>query len=167
MMLAPFAVDIVDGRMICEASGGITLVSVRAVAESGVDVISSGAITVGRAGAQLAPMAEMAELGVRIFTDDGTGVQDDRLMRRAMEYASGLPHDVVLAQHCENDRLAAGGLTVLITTHYMDEAEYCDRVSIMVEGKIEALDTPKKLKEQFKVDSMNDVFLKLARNIER
>lgn len=58
------------------------------------------------------------------------------------------------------------GTTVFVTTHYMDEAEYCDRVSIMVEGKIEALDTPKKLKEQFKVDSMNDVFLKLARNIE-
>ena len=49
-----------------------------------------GAITVGRAGEQLAPMAEMAALGVRIFTDDGTGVQDDRLMRRAMEYATGL-----------------------------------------------------------------------------
>jgi len=58
------------------------------------------------------------------------------------------------------------GTTVFVTTHYMDEAEYCDRVSIMVEGKIEALDTPKKLKEKFKVNSMNDVFLKLARNIE-
>ena len=45
----------------------------------------------------------------------------------------------------------------------MDEAEYCDRVSIMVNGKIEALDTPKKLKEQYKTDTMNDVFLKLAR----
>ena len=54
-------------------------------------------------------MAELAELGVRLFTDDGTGVQDDRLMRRAMEYAVGLPHDVVLAQHCEDDALAAGG----------------------------------------------------------
>ncbi|MFT5754789.1 MAG: ABC-2 type transport system ATP-binding protein [Flavobacterium sp.] len=58
------------------------------------------------------------------------------------------------------------GTTIFVTTHYMDEAEYCDRVSIMVEGKIEALDSPKKLKEQFKVDSMNEVFLKLARNIE-
>lgn len=58
------------------------------------------------------------------------------------------------------------GTTVFVTTHYMDEAEYCDRVSIMVEGRIEALDTPKKLKKQFKVNSMNDVFLKLARNIE-
>lgn len=48
----------------------------------------------------------------------------------------------------------------------MDEAEYCDRVSIMVDGTIEALDTPKKLKEKFQVDSMNEVFLKLARNIE-
>ena len=58
------------------------------------------------------------------------------------------------------------GTTLFITTHYMDEAEYCDRVSIMVEGQIEALDTPKNLKEKYKVASMNDVFLKLARNIE-
>ncbi|MCC7319180.1 MAG: ABC transporter ATP-binding protein [Bacteroidales bacterium] len=56
--------------------------------------------------------------------------------------------------------------TIFVTTHYMDEAEYCHRVSIMVAGKIEALDTPKKLKEQFEVSSMNDVFLRLARNIE-
>jgi len=61
-------------------------------------------------------------------------------------------------------KTANNGTTVFVTTHYMDEAEYCDRVSIMVEGKIEALDTPKKLKEQFKADSMNDVFLKLARS---
>ena len=60
-------------------------------------------------------------------------------------------------------KTANNGTTVFVTTHYMDEAEYCDRVSIMVNGKIEALDTPKKLKEQFQVDSMNDVFLKLAR----
>ena len=58
------------------------------------------------------------------------------------------------------------GTTIFVTTHYMDEAEYCDRVSIMVDGTIEALDTPKKLKEKFQVDSMNEVFLKLARNIE-
>ena len=63
-------------------------------------------------------------------------------------------------------KAANNGTTVFVTTHYMDEAEYCDRVSIMVEGKIEALDTPKKLKEQFKAESMNEVFLKLARNIE-
>ncbi len=55
------------------------------------------------------------------------------------------------------------GITVFVTTHYMDEAEYCDRVSIMVDGKIEALDTPHQLKKVFKVDSMNDVFIKLAR----
>lgn len=60
-------------------------------------------------------------------------------------------------------KTANQGTTVFVTTHYMDEAEYCDRVSIMVEGKIEALDTPKMLKKQFGVDSMNDVFLKLAR----
>ncbi len=52
--------------------------------------VPSGAITVGRKGEQLAPMAEMAELGVRLFTDDGTGVQDGGLMRRALEYAKGL-----------------------------------------------------------------------------
>jgi ABC-2 type transport system ATP-binding protein len=60
-------------------------------------------------------------------------------------------------------KAAYNGTTIFVTTHYMDEAEYCNRVSIMVEGKIEALDTPKKLKEQYKVDSMNAVFLKLAR----
>ena len=58
------------------------------------------------------------------------------------------------------------GTTVFVTTHYMDEAEYCDRVSIMVDGVIEALDTPKGLKQQFKVDSMDEVFLHLARNVE-
>lgn len=58
------------------------------------------------------------------------------------------------------------GTTIFVTTHYMDEAEYCDRVSIMVDGKIEVLDSPKNLKQQFNVASMNDVFLKLARNIE-
>lgn len=63
-------------------------------------------------------------------------------------------------------REAHKGKTIFVTTHYMDEAEYCDRVSIMVEGKIEALNTPKNLKSYYKVDSMNQVFLKLARNIE-
>ena len=52
-------------------------------------------------------MAELAALGVRFFTDDGNGVQDGRLMRRALEYARGL--GVTLAQHCEDDVLAAGG----------------------------------------------------------
>ena len=60
-------------------------------------------------------------------------------------------------------KTANNGTTIFVTTHYMDEAEYCDRVSIMVNGRIEALDTPKNLKERFEVDSMNDVFLKLAR----
>ena len=61
-------------------------------------------------------------------------------------------------------KAANRGTTIFVTTHYMDEAEYCDRVSIMVNGKIEALDSPKKLKEQFKAANMNDVFLKLARS---
>jgi ABC-2 type transport system ATP-binding protein len=60
-------------------------------------------------------------------------------------------------------KAADEGTTIFVTTHYMDEAEYCNRVSIMVNGKIEALDTPQRLKEQFKVSNMNDVFLKLAR----
>lgn len=55
------------------------------------------------------------------------------------------------------------GITVFVTTHYMDEAEYCNRVSIMVDGRIDALDTPENLKKQYGVNSMNDVFLKLAR----
>lgn len=59
------------------------------------------------------------------------------------------------------------GITVFVTTHYMDEAEYCDRVSIMVDGKIEALDTPAKLKETFGVTTMYDVFLYLARKAKR
>lgn len=61
---------------------------------------------------------------------------------------------------------ASQGTTIFVTTHYMDEAEYCDRVSIMVEGKIEALDTPKNLKKEYDTDSMDGVFLKLARNVE-
>jgi len=58
---------------------------------------------------------------------------------------------------------AAAGVTLMVTTHYMDEAEYCNRVSIMVDGKIEALDTPRALKAQFKSDDMDEVFRKLAR----
>ncbi|MGB4843607.1 MAG: ABC transporter ATP-binding protein [Ferruginibacter sp.] len=62
---------------------------------------------------------------------------------------------------------AAKGITVFVTTHYMDEAEYCDRVSIMVDGMIEALDTPTNLKTTFNAASMDDVFLKLARGAKR
>jgi dihydroorotase len=72
-----------------------------------VDVVVAGAITVGRLGEQLAAIGDMAELGVRIFTDDGTGVQDAQLMRRALEYASDL--GVTLAEHCEDKALANGG----------------------------------------------------------
>lgn len=62
---------------------------------------------------------------------------------------------------------ADAGITVFVTTHYMDEAEYCNRVSIMVDGKIEALDTPGGLKKTFNTDSMDSVFLKLARGAAR
>ena len=59
------------------------------------------------------------------------------------------------------------GITIFVTTHYMDEAEYCDRVSIMVDGKIAALDTPAQLKKQFNAQNMDDVFYELARGAKR
>lgn len=62
---------------------------------------------------------------------------------------------------------AHAGTTVFVTTHYMDEAEYCDRVSIMVDGRVEALDTPMRLKEQFGAESMEGVFIQLARKATR
>jgi ABC-2 type transport system ATP-binding protein len=62
---------------------------------------------------------------------------------------------------------AAAGITIFVTTHYMDEAEYCNRVSIMVDGKVEALDTPANLKQQFNAQSMDEVFLHLARKAKR
>ncbi|HLT16593.1 MAG TPA: dihydroorotase, partial [Acidimicrobiales bacterium] len=89
------------------------------------DVRSSGAITVGRQGEQLAPLAEMAALGVRFFTDDGAGVADARLMRRALEYATGIQVDgkgIVLAQHCEDPVLSSGG--------HMHEGEWSSRLGI-------------------------------------
>lgn len=64
-------------------------------------------------------------------------------------------------------KAAADGITVFVTTHYMDEAEYCNRVSIMVDGKIEALDTPAGLKKSLNAKSMDEVFLMLARNAKR
>jgi len=76
------------------------------------EVAVAAAITVGRAGERLAPMAELAALGVRLFTDDGDGVQDGGLMRRALDYAAGLRArgvPVVLAQHCQDNQLACGG----------------------------------------------------------
>jgi dihydroorotase len=97
---------------------------VRQVLELGAkaltDVRVAGAITVGRGGKQLAPLAEMADLGVKLFTDDGSGVQDARLMRRALEYASSL--GVILAQHCEDEALAHGG--------HLHEGEWSSRLGI-------------------------------------
>lgn len=59
------------------------------------------------------------------------------------------------------------GITIFVTTHYMDEAEYCNRISMMVDGVIKALDTPTKLKQQFATHSMDEVFFELARNAKR
>ena len=75
--------------------------------ESLCDVYTSAAITMGRAGEILTPMAELAALGINLFTDDGAGVQDPAIMRLAMEYAAGL--DVTLAQHCEIESLSHAG----------------------------------------------------------
>ena len=73
-----------------------------------VDVAVAGAITIGRQGEQMAPIAKLAALGVRLFTDDGNGVQDAGLMRRALTYAK--PLGVTLAEHCEDESLAHGGV---------------------------------------------------------
>lgn len=62
---------------------------------------------------------------------------------------------------------SAHGITVFVTTHYMDEAEYCNRVSIMVDGRIDALDTPKELKKQYNAANMDEVFHQLARKAKR
>jgi ABC-2 type transport system ATP-binding protein len=62
---------------------------------------------------------------------------------------------------------AEKGITIFVTTHYMDEAEYCNRISIMVDGSIKALDTPGNLKKQFSAGSMDEVFYELARGAKR
>jgi len=84
-----------------------------------------------------------------VFLDEPTGGVDPITRRQFWE----MIHDAT-----EED------ITVFVTTHYMDEAEYCDRVSIMVDGRIDALDTPAALKQQFDSENMNEVFLKLARS---
>lgn len=86
-----------------------------------------------------------------VFLDEPTGGVDPITRRQFWEMIYAEAHK---------------GTTIFVTTHYMDEAEYCNRVSIMVEGKIEALDSPKNLKQQYDVTSMNEVFLRLARNVE-
>ena len=90
------------------------------------DVVPSAAISVGRRGELLSPMAELVRAGVRVFTDDGRGIQDDRLMRTALEYATSLQHlcsqTIVLAQHCEVESLSSGG--------YMHEGEWSSWLGI-------------------------------------
>ncbi len=83
-----------------------------------------------------------------VFLDEPTGGVDPITRRQFWEMIYKQAHN---------------GTTIFVTTHYMDEAEYCDRVSIMVDGRIDALDTPAQLKKQFDAESMNEVFLKLAR----
>ena len=83
-----------------------------------------------------------------VFLDEPTGGVDPITRRQFWE----MIHDAT-----------EEGITVFVTTHYMDEAEYCNRVSIMVDGRIEALDTPHALKQQYASENMNEVFLKLAR----
>lgn len=83
-----------------------------------------------------------------VFLDEPTGGVDPITRRQFWEQI----HDAT-----------EEGITVFVTTHYMDEAEYCDRVSIMVDGRIEALDTPGNLRSRYDAENMNDVFVKLAR----
>ena len=87
-----------------------------------------------------------------VFLDEPTGGVDPAVRRQFWELIY---------------EAADRGITVFVTTHYMDEAEYCNRVSIMVDGRIEALDTPKNLKSDFGVSSMDEVFYLLARKAER
>ncbi|NLP02574.1 MAG: ABC transporter ATP-binding protein [Fibrobacter sp.] len=87
-----------------------------------------------------------------VFLDEPTGGVDPATRRQFWELI-----------YQASDR----GITVFVTTHYMDEAEYCNRVSIMVDGKIEALDTPRNLKAQFGAKSMDEVFFLLARTAQR
>ena len=87
-----------------------------------------------------------------VFLDEPTGGVDPVTRRRFWELIY---------------RAADRGVTVFVTTHYMDEAEYCDRVSIMVDGQIRALDTPARLKETYHAASMYDVFYALARTARR
>ena len=87
-----------------------------------------------------------------VFLDEPTGGVDPVTRRRFWEQIY---------------KAAAGGTTVFVTTHYMDEAEYCDRVSVMVDGRIAALDTPKALKARFHAGSLYDVFYHIARGAER
>ena len=87
-----------------------------------------------------------------VFLDEPTGGVDPAMRRQFWEMIY---------------EAADQGITVFVTTHYMDEAEYCNRVSIMVDGKIEALDTPTNLKKQFGVKNMDEVFYQLARGAKR
>lgn len=87
-----------------------------------------------------------------VFLDEPTGGVDPNTRRRFWELIY---------------EAAEKGITVFVTTHYMDEAEYCNRVSMMVDGKIKALDTPKNLKQLFGVATMDEVFYQLARTAKR
>ena len=87
-----------------------------------------------------------------VFLDEPTGGVDPATRRQFWELIY---------------QAADRGITVFVTTHYMDEAEYCNRVSIMVDGKIEALDSPRNLKSQFSANTMDEVFHQLARKASR
>ena len=87
-----------------------------------------------------------------VFLDEPTGGVDPVTRRQFWE---------LIYQAAER------GITVFVTTHYMDEAEYCNRISMMVDGKIEALDTPQRLKERFHAQDMDEVFRQLARKAVR
>jgi ABC-2 type transport system ATP-binding protein len=137
----------------------------------------------------MAPHA-IAEKTEMILADLGLGVERDTLVKQLplgwkqrLAFSVAIFHEpgvvfldeptggvdpVARRQFWESIHAAAArGITVFVTTHYMDEAEYCDRISMMVDGRIEAMDTPAALRERYDAPTMDDVFKVLARRAQR
>ena len=142
--------------------GGIYGLSKRAIRERGEELISRlelqeeahhrvGSLPLGWK-QKLAFSVAVIHRPRIVFLDEPTGGVDPITRRRFW--------DLII-------QAADAGITVFVTTHYMDEAEYCDRVSMMVDGRIEALDSPAALKRQFEASTMDEVFLQLARKATR
>ncbi len=145
-----------------EFYGGIYGLSSKSLSQKMTDVISNVGLTdVKKSLVASLPLGWKQKLAFSIsvihdpsivFLDEPTGGVDPVTRRQFWEMIY---------------EAASRGITVFVTTHYMDEAEYCDRVSIMVDGRIDALDTPEGLKKSFSTNSIEDVFIKLARSAKR
>ena len=115
------------------------------------DMISKTTVTVGWKQKLAFSVSIFHEPGV-VFLDEPTGGVDPATRRQFWELIYDAAHR---------------GITIFVTTHYMDEAEYCDRISIMVDGKISAIGTPAELKQRFRQPDMDHVFTYLARQAKR